>query len=182
MNEIKVGITGHRNILNVSKLTITLDKALKQLASSYKLGSIISPLAEGADRLVAEMLMDDYDSKLIVPLPFKMEEYKKDFSEKSTHEFNKLLEAVTCMYEVDSLDKHTRSDCYFSAGKEVVNKCDILIALWDGNEADGVSKIGGTAYVVDYARKQNKPIIHINTSTDKYDVQYINFEGILSWV
>ncbi|HIQ27262.1 MAG TPA: hypothetical protein EYH42_02010, partial [Sulfurovum sp.] len=79
MNEIKVGITGHRNILNVSKLTITLDKALKQLASSYKLGSIISPLAEGADRLVAEMLMDDYDSKLIVPMPFKMKNIKKIF-------------------------------------------------------------------------------------------------------
>lgn len=181
-DDIKIGVTGHRDIDDSVEIVKKIEDEIKKIKSYYNLIEIYSPLADGADRYVAKVLLEKYDSKLIVPLPFKMEEYKKDFSEKSTHEFNKLLETVTCMYEVDSLDKHTRSDCYFSAGKEVVNKCDILIALWDGNEADGISKIGGTAYVVDYARKQNKPIIHINTSTDKYEVQYINFEGILSWV
>ena len=40
---------------------------------------LISPLAEGADQLVAEVATD-LDIPLIVPLPMEISEYEKDFA------------------------------------------------------------------------------------------------------
>lgn len=42
---------------------------------------------------------------------------------------------------------------YWSAGQEIVNQADRLLAVWDGQPAAG---LGGTADVVRYARAQGK--------------------------
>jgi len=42
----------------------------------------------------------------------------------------------------------------------VVDNCDVLIALWDG---EAPQKTGGTADIVEYAKKKKRPVIVIST-------------------
>jgi len=166
----KFGITGHRYlsqekyIRKVSKIQNSLILEINKL--DYVGSEIISPLAEGADRIVAKLLMDIFNMELTVPLPFQLNDYKEDFSEISNIEFDSLLHTASNIYEVSSLEVKIRDDAYFEVGKNVVDKCDILIALWDKKETKG---IGGTGDVVKYAKEKNKPILHINTETLKVE-------------
>jgi len=43
-------------------------------------------------------------------------------------------------------------------GQYVVDHCDVLIAVWDGQPSRGR---GGTAEIVQYALEQNRPIIRV---------------------
>ncbi len=167
---LKVGVTGHRKLKNEKDIEKLLKDELVKLDINYEFIEVISPLADGADRLVAKFLTDEYDSKLIVPLPFEKDEYKKDFSEESQNEFDEYLEKASSIYMVDSLDNNNRETCYLHVGQEVVDKCDVLIALWDGKPAKGE---GGTGDIVAYAKKKDVKIIHIDTNTLNTD--YINF-------
>jgi len=174
MKEITLGITGHRKILNESRVIKTLNEALEQLAENYKLASIVSPLAEGADRLVAKILMDHYNAKLMSPLPFEVNAYKNDFTEESKKEFETLLIQSSDIFEVASLEETSRNDCYMKVGQVVVDRSDVLLALWDGKEAGGA---GGTGDVVAYAKEKGKPVLHMNTESLK--VERIHFESML---
>ena len=48
---------------------------------------------------------------------------------------------------------------FLEAGKYVVDACDLLFAVWDGETAEGR---GGTGDVVAYAQRKRRPIIHMN--------------------
>ncbi len=162
MKKLVIGVTGHRKLFYVTELTTLLDIELKKISKKYLIKAIISPLADGADRLVVEILMERFNANLIVSLPFEKDEYKKDFSQNSQWEFNNYLKQAFKVDEVGSLEKNSRDECYLNVGKYIVEKCDILIALWDGKEANGM---GGTGDIVKYAKEQEKDILHINTET-----------------
>jgi hypothetical protein len=49
-------------------------------------------------------------------------------------------------------------EAYWAAGKRIVDMADTLIAVWDGQPAGG---LGGTADVVDYAKKEKKEVLRI---------------------
>jgi len=49
--------------------------------------------------------------------------------------------------------------CYHARNRYMVDNADRVIAVYDGSSS------GGTAYTVDYARKQGKEIIIINPFT-----------------
>ena len=51
---------------------------------------------------------------------------------------------------------------FLEAGKFIVRKSNLLIAVWDGEDAEGV---GGTGDIVRFAEKAGKPIIHLNPCT-----------------
>jgi hypothetical protein len=99
-----------------------------------------------------------------------VEDYLEDFAtEESKAELGKLL--ALCRRAVpmrtrriqDERSKpedqaELRRDAYKQAGEYVVDHCDVLIAVWDGQPARGR---GGTAEVVKYAREQNRPIIRV---------------------
>ena len=51
-----------------------------------------------------------------------------------------------------------RREAYRQAGEYVVDHCDVLIAVWDGQPSRGR---GGTAETVQYAQEQNRPIIRV---------------------
>ncbi len=165
-----LGVTGHRKLLNIDSLINVLHNKLQKLSNTYFFEAIISPLADGSDRIVAKILMDDFNAKLIVPLPFEKNEYKKDFSVISQKEFENFLIRSSRIYETGSLKDTTRNECYLNAGKEVVDQSDLLIALWNGKEANG---IGGTGDIMKYAKENKKSILYINTKT-------FNVEGFLS--
>lgn len=55
-----------------------------------------------------------------------------------------------------------RTAAYGLAGRNVVENCDVLIALWDGKPVSGS---GGTAEVVEYAREVGRSLFRINSES-----------------
>src|SRR5207248_9668554 len=96
---LRVGVIGHRRLPDDPLLVEQVDRALgrvRQLVPSspdtpIRL-AVVSPLAEGADRLVARMVLGDPETLLEVPLPLPLHDYQTDFtSEESKCEFQSLL-------------------------------------------------------------------------------------------
>jgi hypothetical protein len=131
---------------------------------------VLSPLAEGADRAAAWALLSEPSARLDVVLPLALEDYLEDFAtEESLKEFKELL--GRCRRPVllrarriqddrrDPSDQaELRRDSYALAGRYVVDHCDVLIAVWDGEQSRGR---GGTADNVQYALEQNRPVIRV---------------------
>ncbi len=160
----KLGVTGHRDISEKTKKKIK--EEIKKL-KCYGITHIISPLANGADRVVAKYAMSEFDAELIAPVPFELKEYKKSFKD-SIKEFEDILGCIKPK-ELDKLNKD-KNELYQKCGEYVVDNCDILIAVWDGKKARGV---GGTANIVRYAKEKKKKIIYINSETQKVKEYYI---------
>jgi hypothetical protein len=130
---------------------------------------LISPLAEGADRIAAIEVLDWHGAEKVeqqaleVILPLPREEYLRDFgTQKSVNEFNLLLDRAASVQTLDSAEG--RPAAYDQAGRNVVDHCEILIAVWDGKPAAGQ---GGTAEVVEYARAIGRSIVWINSENGK---------------
>ena len=116
----------------------------------------MSALAEGADRLVAQQAMVR-GASLEAVLPLPRDDYLADFSaEESKAEFLELLGRAAVVIEQPATPR--REEAYERAGRAVVDRSDILLALWDGRPAQGR---GGTAEIVSYARRQHVPVLRI---------------------
>ena len=165
-----VGITGHRDLLN-SEIKI-YKKQIKEYLQDLKNRTkkrilLVSPLADGADRIfidVGRQLGMEY--QVVLPMPIHL--YSKDFSEESLSEFNSLLIRAKNYFSIDIVKGYSEEDIadygeardkqYFAIGKYLADKCDALVALWDGKYNQ---KVGGTADVVAYRKSLGKDIFHI---------------------
>jgi hypothetical protein len=108
---------------------------------------IVSSLAEGSDRIVAEAGLAA-GFKLDVVLPFGRTEYARDFdTQASREEFTQLLARAAAIVELDGA-ANDRPRAYEAAGLYMLANTDLMIAIWDGRSAAGV---GGTAQIVDRA-------------------------------
>ncbi len=155
---IPVAVTGHRFLAEVEKLQVAVQEALDRLEAAFPDGEpvIVSPLAEGADRLVAEIALERR-MRLFAPLPFAQEEYLEDFeSEESKEQFVDLLEQAAEVIDLPPTEE--RNDAYAQVGEWVLNHSDAIIALWDGQPSQGT---GGTADVVERALERGMPVLHI---------------------
>jgi hypothetical protein len=72
----RIGVTGHRELDDPDGLRAAVRKALRGLIELLPVAPtagltpvVVSALAEGADRLVAEEILADPDARLEVPLP-----------------------------------------------------------------------------------------------------------------
>lgn len=156
----RVGVTGHRILTEVNRIEAGIDEALVRIDGNFgnRVMSVLSSLAEGADRLVAQHVLAQPGARLSVPLPLSRDEYMKDFeSDKSKREFLELLNRADEVIELPP--QATRSDAYRAAGLYVLDHCDVLIAVWDGENRDGS---GGTAEVVARARERTLPIAWVH--------------------
>ncbi len=160
MIPIVIGVTGHRLIRTdaVPKIEQLVREKLIAIRNQFSHSSlyVISPLAEGADRLVAKMALD-LGMKLIVPLPLREQEYEKDFAtQESKAEFNDLLLRAAMVYRMPvlSIDEpfvgENRDAQYAYVGAWVAHYSHILLALWDGVKTNA---LGGTAQIVEYKSK-----------------------------
>jgi hypothetical protein len=132
--------------------TPDIDAAYSETAPRLRL---VSPLAEGADRLVARAALDE-GYELIVPMPFAQGEYEEDFAgAESLAEFRDLLAQATARIELDGGRGEHEAASYEAVGRMVVRNCDLLIALWDGGPGKGR---GGTADIVRFAASGGPPI------------------------
>ena len=108
---------------------------------------VISSLAEGSDRIVAEAGLAG-GCKLEVVLPLSRAEYTKDFeTAKSRERFDGLLTRASKVIELDG-SAVERPRAYEAAGLFMLDNVDVLITIWDGEVAAG---IGGTAQIVERA-------------------------------
>lgn len=161
---LRAGVTGHRDIdVNDEALASQVRGALDRIGQ-YRTGTadtpvsltVVSALAEGADRIVAREAMKR-GASLEAVLPLPAGDYLTDFeSDTSKAEFCSLLREASAITEVPMAGQ--RDEAYERAGQAVVDRSDVLIALWDGHVAQGQ---GGTAHVVSYARRQHVPVLQV---------------------
>lgn len=136
---------------------------------------VISPLAEGADRLIAREAVDAA-YHLDCVLPFPRDDYATDFSGAATRsEYYALLESAGHIIELHgSRATPEQTDAaYMSAGEHVVEHADIMIAIWDGAEARGS---GGTGDVVALALACSLPVLWIS-AIQPHDLRLITRNG-----
>jgi hypothetical protein len=155
---LKIAITGHRNLLNDKEIRENIALSLQYFQKNNTDLQAISALAVGADTIFAQEAV-----KLKIPvryvLPFELKEYEKDFSPSELMVLQDLLAKNKQLYEVTNPLKNdspeARNEAYLATGKHLVDECDILLAVWDGQPAKGK---GGTGDVVAYAREQGKKV------------------------
>ena len=149
---LTIGITGHRlDRVDVHDVALRerVRKALHAIGDKYADHHfvIMSPLAEGADRLVAELAMDILKASLQVPLPLPYDLYVGGFSsDDSIEEFQRLVGKASYYYEMPMKFANThelalgenhqyseaRNKQYALVGAYIVQRSDQLIAIYDG--------------------------------------------------
>ena len=160
--KIYIGVTGHRLLPAPEKTRLAVQGVIREIlnnAVGSRIPILISPLAEGADRLVANEFLQVADSRLHVPLPLAVSEYEKDFqTAESKKEFHDLL-ARACSSKILP-GQNSRAAAYQAVGLYVVEHADIMLAVWNGKNAKGQ---GGTGDIVAYCRKLRKPLYWLNS-------------------
>lgn len=159
-----VGVTGHRRLSDEAPLAVGVDASLDELERPARTGgaqvrlTVLSPLAEGADRLVARRVLARPHGELEAVLPMSERRYVEDFEAPGSEtEFRELLARARKVHRLPR--SVTRLKAYEAAGRYVVDHCDILVALWDGRPEEGP---GGTAEIVRYAKEKDRPVVWIN--------------------
>lgn len=158
---LTIGITGHRDLREEDKeiLSKSVRNIFQLLQKRYPDSplQLFSPLAEGADRLVAKIALEE-NIQLIVPLPMPKDVYVTDFqTPASKQEFVELLDQATQVFELSLLEDNKdiskygrdRTKQYALGGAYVANHSHILLALWDGIP---LGKSAGTSEVVQFKR------------------------------
>jgi len=156
---IVIGAAGHHDLFPEDHKIYRdrLDRFFDNLQQRYPSTpvQVISPLAVGADRLIADVALQ-HGLELIVPLPLPETEYEKDFPD-TVEEYRRLRRAASKqnVFVLPLADGNTdRNMCehgpprdrqYAQAGAFIAMHCHILIALWDGTYKQTV---GGTSHVV----------------------------------
>ena len=141
-----VGITGHQNLRERCAKLVRAEVELQLRALDEPLVGLTS-LAAGADQIFAEAVLQA-GGQLSVVLP--SDQIETSFQEPSAlARFERLMERA---------DEITRmpfdepgEEAYWEAGRTIVERSDLLLAVWDGEPAGG---LGGTADVVAYARER----------------------------
>ena len=165
---IQVGVTGHRPnrlAIGVARAEVRLTQALKALRRRTTDGKpvAISALAEGSDRLFAELALKvGYD--LVALLPFPSGVYETTFGDASaTPGYRALLACAADVVELPgTLAERTAG--YEAVGRLTVDRCDVLVAVWDGGLAAGR---GGTPEIVRYALERGRPVVWIDAAHDR---------------
>ncbi len=154
---MKVGITGHQNIgpnETIEWITNILSEIIKEL--SIELG--FTSLAIGADQLFAQLLkQNNIPYYVIVPC----NNYEKTFTDAtSLGIYQTLLNSSINKFQLPFTEPSETA--FYAAGKEIVDRSDLMFAIWNGQPAEG---LGGTGDIVKYAQSIKRSILHINLIT-----------------
>jgi len=188
-----IGITGHRDIpqKNIFDIKDKIKVIFNYIISKYPNTPIVflSPLADGADRIAAEVALDEFSHKVTVsvPLPFDEETYKNTFGTNEKHklrldkegsiaEFNLIMSKVekqenTYVPKVIFMPYDGKKKNYSFVGEYIALHSHILIAVQNENSA---KKAGGTREIVE--KKLSGKYEYMGM--DKEDVTY-NERGVV---
>ena len=150
------GVSGHRDLVrtDLPELRKQLHTVFSRFRSAYPNASfeLLSPLAEGADRVAAEVALAS-GIKLTVPMPMAQADYERDFTlAESLSEFRRLLATANSQWELSEdqpnqaslSESDRRTQRYAAVGDFIARTSHVLILLWDGHDNE---KVGGTAWV-----------------------------------
>ena len=160
MAPLVIGVTSHRNIAvrEIESIRERVGHLLGELQHQFPNAplTILSPLAEGGDQLVAEEGLK-LGAQLIAPLPFARELYAQDFTNATARAQFESLCLQARVIELPLLTGHThaavsapgeeRNRQYAQVGMFVARHCHLLLAIWDGKPSH---RLGGTAQIVEY--------------------------------
>jgi hypothetical protein len=185
-----VAVTGHRDLVEAELPVIRsrVRDCLFSLRYEYpsRIIVVMSALAEGADRVVAEEALA-LGMSLSVVLPMSRAMYERDFpTEESRREFDRLCAAAHDVFELPLAAGNTeqsiaaqgpeRSRQYAQLGVFLCAHCHVLLALWDGKESD---QLGGTSQVVQFHHHDHMPgytsrtaASRLNLTEDESDLVY----------
>ncbi len=163
---IRIGITGHRILARQENIKAGIKQVIDNLLSFYPTAQweVISALAEGADCLFVEEATHQLNAGLVVVLPLPVENYLGDFhnaTNKAT--FNKLLDKAQKIIVIEP--QTSKEKAYLAAGAYIVENCDVLVAIWDGQKAQG---LGGTGDIVALARRKALPLAWIQAGNRRH--------------
>ncbi|MBB1471676.1 hypothetical protein H5368_01375 [Luteimonas sp. MC1782] len=157
-NSLVVGVTGHRHLRgqDIAGLEAGVRTFLQELQARFH-GLplvVLSPMAEGADQLVAQVALA-LGLHVVAPLPLPLALYREDFEDPASLQ---MLERQLHQVEVMELPLErgetvaslalpgpTRDRRYRQAGIFVSSHGHVLLALWDGQPS---GRVGGTADIV----------------------------------
>jgi hypothetical protein len=145
----RLGATGHQELpADASQYVVErVREILEQCVPPLR---AISALAAGADQLVArEVLRVGGSLHAIVPAVG----YEATFPRADRPEYEQLLQQADDVTRLEFPEPSEQA--YWAAGKQVVDGCDILVAVWDGEPARG---LGGTGDVVAYAESRGRDV------------------------
>lgn len=155
---LTIGVTGHRDLVadEVPALKEKVRDFFVQLKTEFPDLDLqlITPLAEGSDRLVADIALE-VGARLIVPLPMPQADYERDFSSPAAVEaFRRSLKDARVINlrmlpeaQGQPMTESIRDRQYAQLGIFISNHSQVLLALWDGKRSDAT---GGTSGVVSY--------------------------------
>jgi hypothetical protein len=147
-----VGMTGHQGLPARTAELVTA--ALRDTLSSYTLNLVgVTMLGPGADQLFARVVLE-LGGILYVVQPTVGTQYRDSFPDAEARRgYDELYGQAS---HVEALE-HTESteQAHMDAGKVVVDRSSLLVAVWDGQPSRG---LGGTADVVAYARQRGVPL------------------------
>ncbi len=113
--ELRLGVTGHRSVADEDAVGAAIDSLLARIAATLNAPGtalscvVISPLAAGADRIVARAaVVDELPGPRASTLPGSISYAQR------------------------------RDAAYHRVGERVVDACEILIAVWNGRRAAGM--------------------------------------------
>jgi hypothetical protein len=162
---VAIGVSGHRALTEIQRLEAGLAEVVRRLEEAFgeERWTVVSALAEGADRLVAHRLLARKGTRLVAVLPLAREEYETDFrTDASREEFRGLLALAKEVVEVPP--EPNRERAYEIGGHVVLDRADVLVAVWDGQGAQGR---GGTGTVVAAARERGLPLAWVHAGNRK---------------
>jgi hypothetical protein len=149
---MQVGISGHRARTGIDWNWI--EQTLRvELARLQHVDAALSSLATGSDQVFARVAIS-LGIPLVTVIP--IQNYERYFEGIDRQEYDRLLSLSSVK------DIGWRGDDesgFLAAGKYIVERTDLLFAVWDGEKSRGR---GGTADIVEYARDRSKRIIHLD--------------------
>ena len=163
-----IAVTGHRDLVarEVDRIREQVRSFLTDLDLRYpeRRLCVMSSLAEGSDRLVAEVALE-LNVDLTVPLPMPKRLYLQDFvTPESREQFESLCNRAEDIFELPlasggtmeqiSIPGPARDRQYAQIGVFLCAHCHVLLALWDGKSA---SSLGGTGQVVKFHQDDIMP-------------------------
>jgi hypothetical protein len=148
------GLTGHQNIGNERTVRWVEQQLAAALIKRDVTGGWMS-LAIGADQMYARLMLGrGLPYSVVIPC----KRYEETFSELEREEYFYLLSRAKSVVTLAFIEPSETA--FYEAGKEVVKRSKILIAIWNGMAAQG---LGGTADIVEFARTLSKPVLQIDT-------------------
>lgn len=140
-----IGITGHRGL--PPETTRLVDEALRDILAGYADDSItgMSSLADGADQLFAQALLDHGGTlEAIVPA----QKYREGLPKECWPTYDNLISQAQHVHRLSHIE--STEDAHMDASIYMLKRIDLLLAVWDGKAARGY---GGTADIVSKAHE-----------------------------